>query len=464
MNDGGNDESSFSERAKEFAKIQASDMLRGSSVPSLMVKQLRNLAPSLFPITFGDDSGDRCSDESNIVDAVSFMRTTSMEMLSLHDRSIPSCLRDMYKRFLFAEEPQRCRAMSIVFNMMHQSRIRLSFYKDIAQLASGVLTSRVPKMLPLDRGIRCMNVTIHDVFNDMNYRNKYPSNSSINGDDTSENPYVRMLRNIILEALREFAENTDGRLFKENVEYDNADIDLISRFVDKRKASTVVGTNAPADLSNFNDDVKDDNVRHDVPIANVERTVVNSERANANVDEPVNSERATNANVDELVNSERTDLEIDAENSIVVNDTGNVIVDNTIERISNDTIERIEESSSSRSSEEQHGSDERIEEALEENGGDRYSRKRKRRRFDDAKQRKRRGVSSDTGTDGEFDHATSREWLSLAREPNRRSLLHETERSIAESPWTGDRRFHDSDGEANDQPLGPATIESSDEY
>lgn len=106
------------------------------------------------------------------------------------------------------------------------------FYKDIAQLASGVLTSRVSRMFPLDRRIRGIEVTIHDLFNDMNYRT-HQTGGDLFATIASrlENPYVYMLRNIILDALREFAGNTEKRLFKENQSYDETDRSLLLAYI-----------------------------------------------------------------------------------------------------------------------------------------------------------------------------------------------------------------------------------------
>lgn len=119
----------------------------------------------------------------------------------VNDRKMPAVLRDLYKTYLLTNNSEQCLIMSVVFEQYHRSFDRLSFYKDVAGLISGIVTSKMHTLIPLDRGIRALDITSDDVFNDIEYRlnGRHISSASV---ESCENPYLRMLRNVLLETAR----------------------------------------------------------------------------------------------------------------------------------------------------------------------------------------------------------------------------------------------------------------------
>lgn len=212
------------------------------------MRMLRRLDPNTF-----DDDDERTSFvPSSTLSAIDYVKRVSREMLDCHDERIPEVLRDLYKEFIDRGDERKCLRMSLAFEHIRRSYSRLTFYKDVAQLVSGMVTNRLPRLIPLDRGIKAVDIDIDDVFNDIMYRLDGRGLVDAAAKDF-ENPYVRMFRSIMLETLREYSGNVERGLFKEKTRYAPTDRALVKRYADKSSVSRDV-TNASTQNESNDDD------------------------------------------------------------------------------------------------------------------------------------------------------------------------------------------------------------------
>lgn len=196
-----------------------------------LMDYLHKLAPSMFNSSDTLRSSiSTTNGRPNIMGAMEYVKRMSCEMLDCHDKKIPQPMHDLYKALLFSDQKEMSFAMSVIFRHYNRSYAPLTFYKDVAKFTSSLASSKISVLLPFARGVNALDISEHDVFNDMLY--------SLNGDDiigqmdnSIEHPIVRMMGSLLLETLREYAGNTNRNLFKEHTTYDSTDERMIEHYV-----------------------------------------------------------------------------------------------------------------------------------------------------------------------------------------------------------------------------------------